>query len=322
MSHELRVVNGRADMAFVGETPWHGLGQQLTAGASIEEWQHAAGMAHKIARSRVRYGEGPNQRIIDDKHVLFRSDTKEWLGIVSDQYKIVQPREVLEFFRDLSTEAGFQLETAGTLFGGRKYWALAYIGENAVIAGRNDVLKGYLLLTSSADGTSATVAKFTTVRVVCNNTLSAAMSHKDASQVSISHKLVFDHNAVKDRLGIARGRFAGFAKEMQKLATKPVSPAFARQLCEELLAPEQTDQEKLDKVRESRAFKNILNLFNGAGRGSRLDGVQSTAWGFLNAVTEHVDHFAHAHTQDARLDSAFFGKGDDLKTRAVELLTV
>jgi phage/plasmid-like protein (TIGR03299 family) len=145
-----------AEMAYVGEKAWHGLGQQVAEGATIEQMQTAAGMDWKICRSRVRYGADDAPRIIEDKHVLFRNDTKAALGIVSDNYKIVQPAQVLEFFRDLTESNGFKLNTAGTLFDGRRFWALASVGEEAVIMGQ-DRVGGYLLLSTSCDGSLALV---------------------------------------------------------------------------------------------------------------------------------------------------------------------
>ena len=86
MAHELTINDGVAEMAYVGETPWHGLGQQLRADASIEEWQAAAGMDWIIRRSAVMYypDRGQKQlRVWDDKTVLLRGDTGAPLGVVS-----------------------------------------------------------------------------------------------------------------------------------------------------------------------------------------------------------------------------------------------
>jgi len=140
MSHELTIrSNGKAEMAYLNtnEAPWHGLGNPLERGLSIEQWTIAAGMDFRIQRSKVRYFTdriGVNQLEWPEKHVLFRGDTHEPLGVVSAKYKVVQPREVLEFFRDLCESNHFELSTAGTLFGGAKYWALAKVGDESYIA--------------------------------------------------------------------------------------------------------------------------------------------------------------------------------------------
>ena len=314
MSHELtQRANGMAEMAYVGETPWHGLGQELQEGASIEQWIASAGMDWKINRSRVRYGDAPNQRIFDDAHVLFRSDTKDPLGVVSPKYKIVQPREVIEFFRDVAETAGARLETAGTLFGGKKFWALARLGAFDSIKG-NDMIGQYLLLASSCDGSTATEARETAVRVVCNNTISVALSGKSKHSIKISHRSTFDAAEVKRQLADTQGHFNAFLTAARALAATAVSKAKAEDFIANLLK----DSTTRDDVKETPAFQSILALFNGQQIGIDLPNVDGSAWGLVNAVTEYVDHKARAKTPAHRVASAWFGRGDDLKTKALE----
>jgi phage/plasmid-like protein (TIGR03299 family) len=102
----------------------------------------------------------------------------------------VQPRDILEFYRDLTERSGFELETAGSLKGGRKIWALARTGQTGLLKG-NDRTNAYVLLATACDGTMATTAQFTSVRVVCNNTLAVALNGQTQS-VKVSHRSVFD----------------------------------------------------------------------------------------------------------------------------------
>ena len=129
--------NGFAEMAYVGEKPWHGLGQELVAGADLATWKQAAGMDWTVQRGVVRYATERDGDLglmqMPEQHVLFRQDTKQALGIVSPKYKVVQPGEVLEFFRDLTDANGYMLNTAGTLFDGKRFWALAAIGSAATV---------------------------------------------------------------------------------------------------------------------------------------------------------------------------------------------
>jgi len=115
-----------------------------------------------------------------EQKVLYRSDTKAALSVVSSRYQVVQPKEILEFYRDLTEVSGFELETAGVLKEGRKIWALAKTGQHATLKG-NDTINGYLLLATACDGTLATTAQFTSIRVVCNNTLAVALSNGSAA---------------------------------------------------------------------------------------------------------------------------------------------
>jgi phage/plasmid-like protein (TIGR03299 family) len=311
MAHELTETNGTIEMAYVGEKPWHGLGQELTEGATIEQWKAAAGMEWQIGRSRVRYGKG--DRIFDDAHVLFRNDTGDALSVVSPKYKIVQPGEVLEFFRDIAGVAGARLETAGTLFGGKKFWALAKIGESEAILGR-DIVAQYLLLASSCDGSSATEARETVIRVVCNNTISCALAGKAKHSIKVTHRSVFDPADVKADLEATEGNFAAFVKAARALTRVSVDNAKAEAFIAALLAKATTR----DDVTATPAYQAILGLFNGGAIGHDLAGAAGTAWGLVNAVTQYVDHSARAKSTEHRIASAWFGRGDDLKTQAME----
>ena len=316
MAHELtQRSSGLVEMAYVGGQPWHGLGQELAAGADIGKWTEQAGMDWLVKRSRVRFGEGASQQTWDKHHVLFRSDTKAPLGVVGQDYKIVQPRECLEFFRDLVGEYGFELNTAGTLFGGRKFWALASIGESACIIG-TDKVGGYLLLTSSCDGTSSTTAKFVVERVVCNNTLTMAMK-EGGKVVSTSHRTAFKPEQVQDRLGIVRGAFSGFVQASRALASREVSQMRAAEMTEALLTATKTVTR--EDVTDSAGFRSIMQLF-ATGKGNN----GKTAWDWVNGVTEYVDHVQRAKSESHRLANVWFGKGDALKsaamTQALELI--
>ena len=112
-----------------------------------------------------------------------RSDTNAPLSVVSGRYQVVQPKEVLEFYRDLSEISGFELETAGVLKAGKKFWALARTGKETALKG-NDVVKGYLLLATSCDGTLATTATPSTVRWVPSRCLTARALMRRRSSVS------------------------------------------------------------------------------------------------------------------------------------------
>lgn len=113
-------------MAYVGDTPWHGLGQELSPKQPIEVWAREAGMDWRIESSDVSYmainDKGQNLIMpFDTNKVLYRSDNLEPLSVVSQRYQEVQPSEILEFYRDLTEQADFELETAGVLKGGRKF---------------------------------------------------------------------------------------------------------------------------------------------------------------------------------------------------------
>ena len=319
MAHELtQRSNGFVEMAFVGETPWHKLGQELEEGASIEQWQIAAGMDWSIERSPVRFNAQGNDQIYSGQSVLYRSDDNKPLSVVSNRYKPVQPREVLGFFRDLVAENGFKIHTAGTLMGGKRMWALAETGKFGEVC-KGDGIGGFLLLSTSCDKTLATTARFTTVRVVCNNTLTAAVN-RDVNQVSFSHIQQFDHVAVKAQLGNAVESFGSFMEMAKVLQKAKLSAQEAKEFVGFLVSTSvQLADEEYD-VTTNRAYKKILALFNEEAKGIELVG--HTKWGMVNAVTEYYDHFNPTRSDDARLNSAWFGAGERAKNQALDLLLV
>src|SRR5580698_7376130 len=102
MAHEIDLSTGKPAIAYVGEKPWHGLGEKLPDGASIDTWLWAAQLEWELKRLPVQYLVDGRPRTMDDRFVLVRSDTHMALSIVSGDYQIVQPRDVLEFYRDLT----------------------------------------------------------------------------------------------------------------------------------------------------------------------------------------------------------------------------
>lgn len=313
MAHQLQ------QMAYVGDTPWHGLGNRLVEKQPIEVWADAAGMNWSIESSPVCFksdglGNLGLLQTFTDQKVLYRSDNKDPLSVVSNRYQVVQPREVLEFYRDLTEIAGYELETAGVLKGGKKFWALAKTGQHTSLKGRDDV-NGYLLLATSCDGSLATTATATTVRVVCNNTLNVSLNGA-TSAVKVGHRSKFDAQAVKQQLGIAVSGYDNFMYSMKVLSERRVKSHEAMRYF--LSVVSDAKDTHTPAVINERALKKMQALYDGAGKGSELESAKGTAWGLLNAVTEYVDHHKQARSSDNRLDSAWFGQGANIKQRALE----
>ncbi len=316
MAHELTTnQDGQVEFAYLERDglPWHGLGQAMPVGASIEEWRKQAGMDWRIQRSKVRYAVSRDESAVfeemADQHVLFRSDSKKALGLVSEKYKVVQPSEVIEFFRDIARAGGLELSAAGTIFGGKRFWATAKIGEASPTSVR-DKIGGYLLISTSADGSLATEVRRTTVRTVCSNTLAMAMKDAPAS-IKVSHKSVFDPAAVKDFMGLNEAAWEAFKHQVVRLANKPVLLEAAETMTADILGGG-------DKVYATAGYNKILDLFQGQAKGSDFDGVNGSAWGYINAVTEYADWFSRARTHENRFVSSQWGQGADLKQRALD----
>jgi phage/plasmid-like protein (TIGR03299 family) len=307
-------------MAYVNQEPWHGLGNKLAPKQPLEVWARAAGMNWSIEEAEVRFVAAGNRSLgsihaFPEQKVLYRSDTQAPLSVVSTRYQVVQPAEILEFYRDLTEHSGFELETAGVLKDGKKLWALARTGQSVTLKGK-DTVNGYVLLATACDGTLATTAQHTSVRVVCNNTLQIALGDS-AGAVKVGHRSQFDAQAVKRQLGIAVSSWDAFMVRMKALSERKVSDAEAEEFLRRVLTYPTTNPANRDVLAvNERAIKAVAGLYSGRGKGADLASASGTAWGLLNAVTEYVDHRRRARSDDHRRDAAWFGSGATLKDRA------
>lgn len=317
MAHMIATTStGKAAMAYVGDTPWHGLGQRLTQDSPLETWATESGLDFQLATATVNFDIAPSawngmrgeKVAYHGKKVMYRTDSNAPLGLVSNSYKIVQPIEVLEFFRDMVGTIA-HLETAGVLRNGAHYWALARMDGEFAVAG--DKVNQYLLLASSCDGSLATQARLTPVRVVCNNTMQIAIGAGMQSVVQVRHNSIFDPVSVKSRLGEFNDAFKTFEQTAKVLAGIKLSSAQAQNVFTKILGG--------DEKKPSRAAARALALFEGAGIGAELESAKGTAWGALNAVTQLLD-WETARTDDARLANAWFGGGVNVKAKVAEEL--
>ncbi|MEB1978859.1 DUF932 domain-containing protein [Xanthomonas campestris pv. campestris] len=305
-------------MAYKGQAPWHGLGNKLGKHQPIEVWRRQAGMEWEIKESEVRYTtqgrSSAGTSTFPEQKVLYRSDTQAPLAVVSKRFQVVQPGEILEFYRDLTALHGFELETAGVLRGGKKFWALARTGQSTDLK-RCDRVDGYLLLATACDGTLATTAQFTSVRVVCNNTLQIAIGQSGGA-IKVPHRSQFQPEVIRRQLGIVVGGWGNFVDRMKELCDLSVPPDSVEGLLRRVLvyggaAPGSA-------VVNQQAVAKVRALYEGGGHGAKLSSSRGTAWGVLNSLTEFVDHHRRAHSDDNRRDAAWFGLGAAIKRRAWE----
>lgn len=318
MAHAIDFTTGKPAMAFVGDRKeiWHGLGQELTKDASIETWKREAGMDWTIESAPVLFNTPEGVQNYKGQRVLYRGDSQDHLSIVSDGYKVVQPGEVLEFFRDLVEDQGMSLNTAGVLFGGRRFWALADTGREIDVLG-SDRVKGMILLTTSCDGTLATNAMFTSVRVCCANTLSIALNSESQKRVRVTHRSEFDPSKIKDKMGLIDSAWGKFVEQITDLSNARILQRDAEKFVYNLFAAEGVPAED-QPYTVAKNVNNVLARYNN-GMGTNM--ANGTLWGILNAVTEHIDHdTAHMRAPDAKLWGTWYGKGANIKTKAIEQL--
>ena len=333
MSHMIDMTNARANIAFHGEAPWHSLGYAMNADEPIDAWVVKAGLSHAVESAPVQFNTTTKDRagaveFMPGRRMLYRSDNHKPLSVVSSGYNVVQPREVVDFFAGLCDVNGFKMEVAGALSDGKRVWALARTGAGQAVLGADEVVP-YVLCATSYDGTMATTVQETYVRVVCNNTIQAAIEeakNKDAKvrRITIPHREQFNADEVKMDLGLVASNFDHFIAQARKMAGTKLTDAFAVEFLKTLLPRPKVvivDGKPVPQtpVEESRAYQQIMGLFRGEAIGSGLNGTSGTAWQLLNATTQYVDHI-RGKGENTRLQSAWFGDGNAMKNRARDLI--
>lgn len=324
MAHELaQLADGSYSMIRSADssTSWHGLETVLPLDATFDDWASHPVFDWKIQRSKVRFAvsRDPSAPLVEspDRHVLFRSDNHHPLSVVSSDYKIVQPRQVMEFFREVCEANHLTMDTAGVIRNGQKFWALARTGHefNAATQGQTDLVKQYVLLASSADSSMATTAKHTSLRVVCSNTLHANIGNGE-SAIKVRHSTTFNEQQVKMDLGLMTEDFDNFAEQAQEMARTSITVPDALQWYATLLTGkyDMTEAEVAEWCGKSRVFKQFWESYTTA------PGNEPTVWGLVNGITHALDH-KKGRSFDTRFDSAQFGTGAKLKSDAWDMAT-
>lgn len=307
MAHELEIVNGAAQMAYVGHLPWHGLGVQVEPDIQPIEMMKAAGLDWEVHQLALQ-ARGPNGEIIDTKSTaLVRSTDLKVLDTVPETWNPVQNQEAFEFFQEFIDNNDMEMHTAGSLFGGKRVWALAKVKDGFSIKGGDEV-ESYLLFSNPHQFGRAIDIKFTPIRVVCNNTLSYALSQIDQNQVRISHRREFSADMAKELLGVASNQLAQYKEAAEFLAEKRYTDEQLLEYYKELF-PTYSD----DKTVVSRQAERAIELTETQ---PGFEFARGTWWNAFNAVTFITNH-EYGRSNDRRLDSLWFGTNSARNRKAI-----
>jgi phage/plasmid-like protein (TIGR03299 family) len=326
MAHELDFSTGKAAIAFTGDRSgiWHGLGNQLDPSrlADIPYLLESGGLAYSVTKAPLFYRHNGDTLTADNVVATVRSDTGALLGTVSDnKYNLVQPADIVEFFRDWLASNQLQISTLGALRGGRIVWALAKLGPDFdFILPGNDKVESYVRLQTSFDGTRSTSLVPTTIRQVCANTERMIENSTAGKQYITRHSAVFNAKALQAAFGLLGEQQRITAEVWNNLAARKVSDAEARAYFVQLLDLQDCKPEDISGKARNQ-LQTLASLYL-TGPGSSLASARGTAYGLLQAVTCYVDH--HAATRDtsgdgkaaSRAASSWFGKGADVKEKA------
>jgi phage/plasmid-like protein (TIGR03299 family) len=330
MAHNLAdTTDGRKAIAYLGSRNdvWHRLGQEMEEGMDIETWAKEAGLNWEAAKypAYFRVNEANNDKNgmhdVSNGYHIVRKDTNYPLGYVTGRYKIVQPKEVLDWFQQyISVDDRFALDVAGCLKNGEIVWATAKYNGDITVAGDNH--RARLLMTTSYDGTGSTINKMTMTRVVCNNTLDVALFSGNKATVKTRHSSKFDAKAVGEELGRLAGSIAQYKQFGDAMVQVHMSEAQVLDFFKSTIGMKGTEDEQ--STRKENQYNELVNAYNETVK----EGTQpETMWCALNAVTRYVDHVRQTRDvgskgeDEARFLSAQFSTGAAMKKKAVEVLT-
>jgi phage/plasmid-like protein (TIGR03299 family) len=312
----LAETNGKPAMAFFGETPWHGLGTRLDSPATAEEAIDAAGLNYDIALTPMTTIDG---QPVPDRRAVVRSDSKAVLGVVGKSYQPVQNRQCFGFLDAVVADGRLRYHTAGALGQGERVWMLAKLPDQIRVKDSDDVTEQFLLLSNSHDGSSSLRVFFTPIRVVCANTLGMAERRSRASGVSIVHKgdLAAKVREAQEILGFAKRFYDDLGERINRLASHQPCRRQLETYYESLYPDRANGQNR----RAGNIRSKLFDLFEN-GIGQDMPAIRNSSWAAFNAVTEYIDHHRSSRgrtdfdRRSRRLESAWFGSGSRLKSRA------
>jgi phage/plasmid-like protein (TIGR03299 family) len=310
MAHELEMVNGQAQMAYVGDVPWHGLGTKVNPDLTPDQFQKVAGLDWTVEKQPLMT---PNGVKVPNKEALVRSSDNSVLDVVGTGWNPVQNSEAFEFFHDYVMAGDMEMHTAGSLKDGQMVWALAKTKESFELF-NGDVTDNYFLFTNPHQFGKSINIRMTPIRVVCNNTLTLSLSQESDKMVTVNHRKAFDPDMVKEQMGIAREKMEQYKSMAEFLGNKRYTADNVIQYFNEVFgAPA---KEKVDNVipftsRNAKLAYENLDVQPGANF------AQGTWWTAFNSVTNMTDHL-QGREDDSRLVSAWYGRNRKVKLNALD----
>jgi len=335
MAHNINFneLTGKHSFFSVNEKPWHGLGQIVADYPTSSEAIKFAGLDYTVEKRKLFTLDSQNNCGSPDTDIIIpeiqvpnyfatvRTDNETVLGVVGKDYEIVQNRDAFSLFDSIVGGEGIQYETAGALGKGERIFITAKLPDYIKV-GKDDLIEQYLFLTTSHDGFGSITAAFTPIRIVCNNTLNAALKNCNNSikvrhtanakeRLEQAHKLMGISNRLSEYLENAFNYWAKVSitdKQVRKLVKLAMVPN------KEVLENIQGGKE--DEL--STVFKNVCdNVFAYAMESptQQTETTKGSLFGAYNAVTGYFQNVRNYKDGEAKLKSLLFGGTAQVRTQ-------
>ena len=289
-------------------SPWHNLGIELNHPKTAREAIEMAGLNYTVVKKPLELITGLKQ----DAYITVRTDTGEVLGFVNSSYEPIQNIDAFTFFDALVAKDEAIYETAGVLGKGERIWILAKLPGHITVNG-NDIINKYLLLINSHDGSLHIRMKVTPIRVVCNNTLTSALQGEGEVQFNHTPGAVRDLEQAVTMLGLSNSLYENLDVMFNSMAARKIPDEQLREYVQALIP----DNEEAQYAARAETIRNRLLELHDSGQGAHL--ARGTFWGAFNSVAEYTDHLMSGKDSATRLNSIWFGRGEQLKLKAFSL---
>ena len=310
MAHELEMINGEAQMAYVGDVPWHGLGTKVDRELTPDQFQKVAGLDWTVEKQPLVTATGIP---IKNKEALIRSSDNSVLDVVGKGWNPVQNSEAFEFFHDYVMAGDMEMHTAGSLKDGQMVWALAKTKESFELF-KGDQTDNYFLFTNPHQFGKSINIRMTPIRVVCNNTLTLSLSQDTDKMVTVNHRKAFDPDMVKEQMGIAKEKMEQYKSMAAFLGSKRATGDNIIQYFNEVFgAPAKEKVEGTMPFTSRNAKIAMENLTTQPG----AQFAEGSWWQAFNSVTYMTDHL-QGREGDSRLQSAWYGRNRKVKLNALD----
>ena len=304
MTHEVET------MAYAGEVPWHGLGVQVRNDLTPEQMMKKAGLDWSVEKEDMYISSGQK---VSGKKALIRSSDEKILDIIGNDWNPVQNIDAFHFFNDYVMAGDMDMETAGSLKGGKNVFALAKVKESFSING-DDQVDNYLLFSNPHEYGKAIDIRMTPVRVVCKNTLTFSLQSSSKNFVKLNHRSVFDPDLVKQQMGLASEKFSEYKEMAEFLSSRRFNAETLVNYYNDVFPHTYSKDKEVkaveDLTKNAKSAMDVLYTQPGANY------AEGSWWQALNSVTYLTDH-KMGRSSDSRMQSAWFGQNQARKVRAV-----
>ncbi len=335
MAHQLHLNEQTGKFSFfsVKEKAWHGLGQIIEQYPTSAEALKFAGLDYVVTKEDIytsNYNSDGllmgNPTSVKSHFATMRKDTGAVLGVVGKDYEIVQNTDAFAFFDSIVGGDGIQYETAGALGNGERIFITAKL-PGYIKVGSDDLIEKYLFLTTSHDGYGSITAAFTPVRIVCNNTLNAALrNHSNAIKIRHTINAKQRLEQAHKLMGISNNLSIEIESIFNRWTKIRITDKQVYKLIQTALVPNKEVLTKIQQGNEDECSTYYKNMCENAyeyslsNRTQLLETTNGTVFGAYNSITGYFQNVRKYKNDTAKLKSIMYsGMAQQRSQSAFEL---